>query len=715
MKKILMQALAKAGDVLEVTFSKDFYVRPQKQFGIYEDGKLRMKVRPVSQSESGSSYIYTMFTKGLTYVPGREYKVKTAENYFINIDISFLAKTEAFERQYRYDGPLGAIYTPESTTFRVFSPFATLIVLKIQRRGEHDFKAYRMEKNADNGIYEITIPGNLEGASYLYVANVFGEINEIVDPYAFGLSRNSQSAYVIDPAKVKALDTYDTCLPPFLGRTHAILYECNVRDMTSKTDIPDKRTYAALSREGLKTKGGLPVGLDYLASLGVTHIQLQPVLDFQTIDDDDPASSYNWGYDPSFYFAPEGSYATNPDDSYDRILELRGLVGALHRKGLRVVFDVVYNHVFSLVSNSLSFLVPQYYFRHNNDGTNSNGSGCGNDLESRNYMARRLIKDSLKHLIDFFAADGFRFDLMGITDIETLRQAYSELTAMKKDILFYGEGWDLWTNLPADMKATQYNSYKMPFAAFFNDRFRDVVKGKNGDSELCVRGYLSGDTNYRDGFKHVFLGSSVALAFAPLFSTPDQSVNYVECHDNHTLYDKLKACCGSESDEDIFRRMKMITVAILTSCGIPFFHAGQEIALSKKGNGNSYDAGDEINGFDYDLLDKRKDLYAFFKDAVAMRRHIESLIGDQHDELRSLISFENLPFGAIKVNYSLKDFSIFLLFNPTKNSFTYSFEDYSQLLFNETGSVEKEDFYVKLAIVNGLSVSVYLSRRGEQK
>ena len=711
MKKIMMQALAKAGDVLEVTFSKDFYIRNQKSFVLYEDGIPLRKLLPVSQSESGSSYLYTLFTKGVTYLPGHIYQIKTTENYFIPIDISFLAMTPAFEEKYRFDGPLGALYQKDKTTFRVFSPFATSIVLKLQRKGEYSFRSYVMERNDENGIFETTVEGDLDESRYCYSAKIFGEINDVVDPYAFGLGHNSLYGYVIDPKKVYRISTDDNQLPPYRGRQSSIIYECNVRDMTSLSDIEDKDTYEALSRDGLKTKGGLPMGLDYLSSLGVTHIQLQPVLDFRTIDDDDPSSSYNWGYDPAFYFAPEGSYTKNPDDPYERIVELRSLVGAFHRRGLRVVFDVVYNHVFSHLHNSLSLLVPQYYFRHNNDGTLSNGSGCGNDLESRHYMCRKLIIDSLLHLVDFYAADGFRFDLMGITDIETMKKAYEEVEEKKKDVLFYGEGWDLWTNLPADEKATQYNSSKMPFAAFFNDRFRDVVKGKTGESELGVKGYLSGDTNYRDGFKHVFLGSSVALAFAPMFKDAGQSLNYVECHDNHTLYDKLKRCCPEESDAELFRRIKMITVAILTSCGIPFFHAGQEIGLSKGGIGNSYDAGDKVNGFDWKLLDERKSLYYFFRDAISICKRMEDLIGDQREELGSLISFENLPYGAIKVNYNLKDFSIYILFNPTKHSFTYSFDDYSQLIFNETGNVEKADFYVKLAIVNGLSVSIYLSRR----
>jgi pullulanase len=711
MRKPVIQATAKSGNVIEVYVSKDFIEKSLKEFRFYEDGKFLFRIVPVSVSESHSSFIYTLLIKEFAYVPGKKYELATKDNYFIPIDISFLAQTPAFEKQYRYDGQLGAIYTPEETTFRVFSPFSDLICLMLQRKPNGPLETFVMEHDLAHGIFSLSVPGDLDRAAYRYAVRIFGEISEVVDPYSFSLDSNSRHGYVIDPKKVKAIETDAEELPPFDDRTKAIIYECSVRDMTSLLPLEKKGTYAALNQSGLKSPKGLPEGLDYLASLGVTHVQFQPVLDFQTVDDGNPKDGYNWGYDPEFFFAPEGSYSTDPSDPYARVKELRTLVKELHAKGLRVTLDVVYNHVFSEAYNSLSLLVPHYYFRYNGDGSLSNGSGCGNDFESRNYMARKLIIDSLLHLIDFFDVDGFRFDLMGILDIETMKKGYEATSKVKPNILYYGEGWDLWTNLPADQKASYFNSAKLPFCSFFNDRFRDVVKGKANPSELLVNGYLLGDSNYLDGFKHVFLGSSVALAFAPMFSSPSQSLNYVECHDNNTLYDKIVTACPGDKPEEVLKRIRLCNLATLFSVGIPFFHEGQEIGHSKGGIADSYQAGDKVNGFDYALLDKRKDLYFFFKDALELKKRFITLCGDEYDSLSTHITFENLPNGAVKVNYLLRDFTLAIIFNPSKQSFTYSFEDYVNLIFNDSGNVEQSDFYIRLAIINALSVNVFLSKK----
>jgi pullulanase len=567
----------------------------------------------------------------------------------------------------------------------------------------------------NTGVFSLTVTGDLDEARYTYSVTVFGKTQEIVDPYAYSLDSNSQHAFVINPERVKKVLTFDDCLPAFSDRMKSIIYECDVRDMTSLTSIPDKGTYKGLSQTGYKTKTNEPIGLDYLASLGVTHVQLQPVYDFQTIDDDHPSNSYNWGYDPAFFFAPEGSYCTDPNDPYERVLELRELIGSLHQKGLRVNLDMVFNHVFSEPYNSLSVLVPQYTFRYNGDQTLSNGSGCGNDIESRNYMVRKLIVDCLVHFIDFYDVDGFRFDLMGIIDVDTLKLVYDTLKKIKPNIMFYGEGWDLWTNLPADQKGSYFNADKLPFCSFFNDRFRDVVKGKSSGSEILVKGYLSGDVNYLDGFKHVFLGSSVALAFPPMFTEPGQSVNYVECHDNNTLFDKLTSCCVDDKPEEILKRIKMCNMAVLLACGIPFFHEGQEIGHSKGGLANSYNSGDKVNGFDYSLLNSRKNLYYFFCDAVKFVKRFYTLPDSEYDNLATNITFENLPEGSVKINYNFNDFTMFVIFNPSKKSFVYSFNDYVNLVFNDSGNVEKSGFYIRMAIINSLSVNIFISHKTSVK
>lgn len=711
MSKTWIKATQREDLSLEVNVHKGFYLPSMEEFRLMENGKLFMRLKTVSQSESNSSRILTVKgNKPIRLVPGKEYFLVTKDNIYVPVDFSFMARTKEFEEKYRYDGPLGAIYSKERTTFRVFSPFATRIVLNVKRRNKEE-RTFLMEQDLSTGIFSLTLEGDYDQARYTYTVTVFGLKTEVVDPYAYSLDSNSRHGFVIDPNKVYRVETHSSELPPFLSVNQAIIYETNVRDMTSLTNQPNKGTYACLSRPGLRDEHDNPVGLDYLASLGVSHIQLQPIQDFQTVDDDNPFDGYNWGYDPMYYFAPEGSYSLHPNDPYSRVTELRELIGSLHAKGLRVIIDVVYNHVYSMIFNSLNILVPNYYFRINADKSPSNGTGCGNDFESRNYMARRIIVDSMLHLIDFYDIDGFRFDLMGILDIETLKLAYKEVEKVKKNCLFYGEGWDLWTNLPSDEKGSTMNARKLPEYAFFNDRFRDIAKGKTSESELSVPGYLLGDTNYIDGFKHVMLGSSMPLAFAPMFENPMQSLNYVECHDNHTLFDKIKASCPFDSEKEILSRIKMIDVAVLMALGIPFFHMGQEIGQSKQGVGNSYNSGDKINGFQYNTLEERKDMYEFFKEAIQLKKTFFNFSGKNYGDLRNRVQFENLEHNALKITYSLDDFTLYVLFNPTKTSFMYTFDDYVKMIFNETGNVSRKDYYVHLAIINALSAVVFLSTK----
>lgn len=709
-----LSAVAKSRSSIEISIAKKICPFQLKKFRLYVDGKPSLSLQPVSNSESNSSHIYTVIKDDFCFIPGREYEIATEQNFFIPVDISFLALTKEFEEKYRYDGKLGSTYRKEETEFCVFSPFSSLITLHVKKKDGVSFETYAMMHDMETGVFHITCKGDYDGASYFYERYQFGQAVCISDPYSFSLSSNGRLSFVINPEKVYAIANNSDKLPSFEDRMKAIIYECNVRDMTSLTNLKNKGTYAALSTPKLKDKSKSPIGLDYLSSLGVTHIQLMPVLDFQTVDEDDPFSSYNWGYDPFSYFSPEGSYALNPNDPYSRVLELRQLISSLHERGMRVVLDVVYNHVFSNQFNPLNVLCPKYYFRYDQNGNNSNGSGCGNDLESRNYMCRKLIIESMLHFLDFYDVDGYRFDLMGILDVETIKEGYDACVKAKPNILYYGEGWDLWTALPGEQKASYYNAHQMPFVSFFNDRFRDVTKGKSNDSEISVRGYLLGDTNYRDGFKHVLLGSSVPLAFVPMFKNANQSVNYVECHDNNTLYDKIKIACFDDSKEEIIKRVKMNIMATLLAAGIPFFHQGEEIAASKNGHPNTYNAGDELNGFSYSLLDKNKDLYRFFIDAVCLKKKMFSFTSKEYESMleEDKISFEDLEHGALKINYEFEDQTLCFIFNPSKASFMYEFPSYVNLIFNDTGILtNKEDFYIHMAIVNALSISVYTIKK----
>lgn len=692
--------------------NRDLYVKKSftkaliSSFSLYVDNTLSFPLGNIRREENDDYRIYHfLLPDGFSFVPGKRYEILTQNNFFVPVDISFLARTPSFEEKYRFDGQRGAIYTKKKTIFRVFAPFATSChLLLLTKQGS---KSFSRKHNLENGIYELVLFGNYEKEGYLYEVETFGKIVRVVDPYAFSLSSNGRRGYIVDLNKVKAFPSHDECLKKFSSPDEAIIYECHVRDRTSLTQLNDRGTFSALARSGEKNKEGRERGIDYISALGFTHVQLRPVLDYQSVNEDDVFSQYNWGYDPSFYFAPEGSYSSNPSDPYARLRELKELVSAFHQKGIRVNLDVVYNHVFSHDFNSLNLLCPNYYFRYNADGSLSNGTGCGNDLESRNYRVRKLIVDSLRFRIDVYDVDGFRFDLRGIRDIKTLTRAYQACKRKKADILFYGEGWDLYTNLPGSEKANRRNGEKLPFCGFFNDRFRDIVKGKSGQDSLAVKGYLLGETSYRDGFKHVRLGSSSFLAFPPLFSSFLQSVNYVQCHDDACLYDKIRIALPLASEEEVLKRIKRINVAVLFALGIPFFSEGQEIGKSKSFHFNTYNAGDKINGFDYTLAYKRKDRVSFLKDAIKRKKRVRAKTSLPKNELTKRIHFEDLPLGGLLIDAAREDYDLYLLFNPSKDTIRYDFPEDVRLLFNEAGDVSDSKFMVHLAIVPGCSVSLY--------
>lgn len=696
-------ASLKADGSLEVTISKEIYPCKVDFFYLYIERGYQRMIKVKSVSESNSSFIYSLPYLDISFTPGKRYELSTPYNDFIAIDISVLAISEEFDKRYRYDGILGSIYSKEKTSFRVFSPLAESIALIIKRKGDKSKKSYMMHRDDRYGIYQLDIAGDLEGAQYLYRVEMFSNIYDVVDPYSKAVNSNSRVSYVIDESKIKEIDSAKDRLSAFDLYSKAIIYECCIRDSTSKLDIPDKGTFNAFSK----------YSIPYIKELGFTHIQLLPVLDFSTTNDDDKETSYNWGYDPNLFFTLEGSYSTNPDDPYARCIEFKNLVREAHLNDIRVIMDVVYNHLFSTRYNSLNLLVPEYYLRHLKDGSLDLASGCGNVIESKKYMARKLIIDSLSYLLDVYDVDGFRFDLMGLLDVETINKARDILRNKKRDIMLYGEGWDMPSAILSEEKACIANCKKLNDIAFFNDRFRDVVKGKTNEYQLAVKGYLLGDTDYIDGFKHVMKGSSSTLAFAPLFDSIEKSINFVECHDNHTLYDKIRCACPIDTEEDISKRIKMISIAILFSCGIPLFHQGQETGYSKNGEGNSYNKGDEINGFSYELLEKRKDMVTFLKEAIKLKKELISTLDDKYALLDKHMFFENMANGGLKVDYIFDDLHFAILFNPTKSNINYPFKEDASLLFNSLGDVRRCDVKIRLAIVNPLSADIYLIKRGK--
>ena len=695
---------------IEVVITKSYNSQGCQKFFLYDDYELLGELEIEANNFS---------TKFLNYQLKNPFQLKLGHNYFvmdernivINLDCSYLMRLDKYIDRMYSEQEMGAIYTKKETIFRIFSPLASLGVVHIKNPVDNSVMVVPLIKNEKNGVFEGVVKGDFASCLYTYLLRINNEFRMVLDPYAKAVTLLSKSAVIVDPNSVK-IDLNEDKLLPFGGINDAIIYEVSIRDLTSdhSDDIKNKGKYLGFIESSVKTNANNPVGIDYLESLGVTHVQLLPIYDFQTTNDLHPEDTYNWGYDPCNYNVPEGSFSNDPSNPIARIIELKKVVSELHRRNIRVVMDVVYNHVFNMETSCFEQACPNYYFKYNPDGTKSDGSFCGNEFESRHLMARKYLIDSCLYWVKEFGIDGFRFDLMGLLDIETINSIYDECKKIKPDFIMYGEGWDMPTVMPPQQRASMNNARMMPNIGFFNDRFRDISKGKTGHDELFIKGYLSGDTNYIDGFKHVYSGSVLPIAHPPLFVSSSQSINYVECHDNNTLYDKLKVCCYGEDENTILRRIKLINACVMLSIGVPFFHMGQEIGLTKFGEGNSYRSPDSVNQFRYQVLDSRIEMYNYFIDLVNLRKELKFLRLSSKEQIESSINFNTEANGILKINYYnqevIKPYRDVLIFiNPTNSLYETDLVDYYKIIFNESGKITS-NLYAQHLIVNPLSVVV---------
>jgi pullulanase len=457
---------------------------------------------------------------------GHSYALHIPSYGFAPLDVSEATTFPDFDSKYTYSGhDLGSIYTPTATVFTLWAPLASDVLLKICKKGESAFVIHKMKREA-KGIFRLTLAGDYELARYHFLVTNCEVTVDTTDPYAKCSTANGEDSVVANFAKLKE-DFHKDSLPVMNSYSDAIIYEGSVRDLTidKHSDIVAKGTYAGLIERGRKTTHGMPAGFDYLCSLGITHLQLLPIFDFKTVNEKDPASGYNWGYDPAQYFVPEGSYSSKPNDPYARIKEVQRMVSTFHKAGIRIVMDVVFNHVFNYLNNSLEKVVPNFYFRRRHDGKMANTSGCGDDLASERPMVGRLIYDACEWWIRTYGIDGFRFDLMGIIDTGTLDKIQGMASSLDQHFICYGEGWNMGgdVNVPLGYMS---NYRLLPRFAFFNDRYRDTTKK-----------WITSPYGNQNEFKFVYVSSSVDFYDKPKFLNANQSLNYIECHDNGTVYD----------------------------------------------------------------------------------------------------------------------------------------------------------------------------------
>jgi len=539
----------------------------------------------------------------------------------VGVQLGDVYDTLEFNTAYNYDGVLGPIYSQDSTTFKVWAPTATEIKLSLFEDHKSDPTETLEMDRSDKGVWSVTVEGDLHNRLYAYEVTHGNMTEYVVDPYARAVSVNGIRSAVVDLEATNP-EGWDTNYKPNFGPINdAVMYELHVRDLSmhGQAGIENRGLFLGLTELGTKTNNGFSTGLSYIKELGVTHIQLLPIYDYGSIDEAKDDYAFNWGYDPVNYNALEGSYSSDPFTPDVRIKEFKQAVQTIHNEDLHVTMDVVYNHVYSLNAMAFEKLVPGYYFR--KEGENyANGSGCGNETASERFMMRKFMVDSVTYLADEYKLDGFRFDLMGLHDVETMNAIRSALNEIDPSITIIGEGWNMGIVLPEENKANQNQAHEMPGIAHFNDTIRDGLKGSVFDE--MDQGFVNGKLGME---ARVFSGIIGGIQYED-YSTwgdiePNQAVTYVEAHDNHTLYDKLKISNPDATPQEIKQMHTMADTIILTSQGVPFVHAGQEFMRTKLGDHNSYKSSDIVNRLDWARREKHDDLVSYFKGLIEMRKN----------------------------------------------------------------------------------------------
>ncbi len=579
---------------------------------------------------------------------------------------------------------LGVIYSPKETSFKVWAPTASELKLTIYPDGHLSNKTQEISMTkGESGVWHHILNGDFKNKYYTYQAKINGEWNkEVPDIYAKAVGVNGKRGMIVDLKSTNPLGWEQDKSPAYGTMKDAILYELHVRDATIFTKSKHKGKYLGLTEPKLMNNKGQKAGLGHIIELGVTHVHLLPVYDYYTVDEtikDNP--QYNWGYDPLNYNALEGNYSTNPFLGEVRIKEFKQMVQALHKNGLNVVMDVVYNHTMFGKDSYFNQLVPDYYYRQNKEGKFSDASACGNETASDRYMFRKFMIESLVHWVTEYHIDGFRFDLMAIHDIETMNEIAKTLRAIKPNIVLYGEGWTAGDSpLPESKRALKKYAYLLDDIAVFCDDIRDGAKGSVFKSDDT--GFVTGKKGTEESIKFGLIGAGkhasvdyekVNYSKAPFTKEPYQMISYTECHDNHTLWDRFVNSIPTASEDEKVNLQMLSLGIVLTSQGIPFIHAGQEFCRTKKGEENSYKSSNEINGINWERKSDYQKVNEFTKKLIKLRKeHPGFRLGSQ-SLVQKHVSFPINEDGIIlmKIENAPNDpwKEIYIAYNSRKEDF----------------------------------------------
>ncbi len=569
-----------------------------------------------------------------------------------------------------YEGhDLGLQYSPKKSSFKIWSPPADEVTLRLYAQGEGGEAFEEYEMNPDfQGTWSYTVEKDLKWAYYTFQVKI-GEtlLNEVPDPYARAVGVNGRRAQIIDFEETNPNGWMQDRRPPLKNFTDIIIYELHFRDLSthSNSGIRHKGKFLGLTETGTKSPQGEATGLDHIKDFGVTHVHILPSYDFLSIDETKlEEGKFNWGYDPQNYNVPEGSYATDPANGAVRVREFKQMVKALHDKGIRVVLDVVYNHTGATETSLFNQLVPGYYYRQDALGGFSNASACGNETASDRPMFRKFMIESVKYWAEEYHIDGFRFDLMGIHDIETMNQISAALRQIDPTIFVYGEGWTAGDSpLPYEERALKRFTHRMNGVAAFSDNMRDGVKGHVFTHD--AKGFASGHPDLKETVKFGIVASTQHPQIdykkvqwldvpEPWAREPSQTINYVSCHDNHTLWDRLTLSVPEATEAEKIQMHKLAGAIVLTSQGVSFLHAGVEMLRTKNGVENSFESPDEINQIDWSRKAKYKDVYNYYKGLIQLRKNHPAFRMTTNDLLQKHLRFLDTESEHL-IAYTLSD------------------------------------------------------------
>lgn len=588
-----------------------------------------------------------------------------------------------------YRGPdLELSLDATGTYFTLWSPKAEAaeVIIYDTDRNTAPVQILQM-KPSDNGTWRVAVPEMLYGKFYTFRVTVGGKkLAETPGVWAKAVGTNGERAAIIDFAATNPEGWAADKGPELKNITDAVIYEMHHRDFSvhPSSGIVHKGKFLALTEPETRSTLGDATGIEHLKELGITHVHILPSYDYNSVDESNlPSNQYNWGYDPFNYNVPEGSYSTNPADPAVRIREMKEMIKALHDAGIGVVMDVVYNHTANNDDSNFSLTAPGYYYRHRPDGSYSDASGCGNETASDRAQMRDFIVNSVKYWAQEYHIDGFRFDLMAIHDIETMNKVAAELKRINPSIFVYGEGWTAGDSpLPAEQRALKENVDKMTGIAVFSDDIRDAVKGHYSDAS--DRGFATGKPGNAETVKIGIVASTAhpQVDYAkgnnskfPYAGAPTEIINYVSCHDDLTLTDKLAASMPGSTEAARQRAARLAQTIVFTSQGTPFMFAGEEVFRDKKGVHNSYKSPDSVNAIDWTLKNKNADQFNYYRELIKLRKAHPAFRMTTAKEIAKNIVFDKVTSPNV-ISYSIKNHAngdewkeIKLVFNGSESPF----------------------------------------------